>query len=148
MVDVRGAWSTAQLEAFLDEATVPLRLAARSPSDHPWIVPLWFVYRDGDFHCATGRSADVVDFLDRDDRLGFDVSTNDPPYRGVRGAGEATIEPDPDKALLRELLERYLGGTDSALADRLLAADREEVRIAIEPSKLVTWDYSDRMADV
>jgi nitroimidazol reductase NimA-like FMN-containing flavoprotein (pyridoxamine 5'-phosphate oxidase superfamily) len=148
MVDVRGAWSSAQLEAFLDEATVPFRLAARTPSDFPWIVPLWYVYRDGAFHCATGRSADIVGFLDRDDRLGFDVSTNDPPYRGVRGSGEATIEPDPEKELLREVLNRYLGGTESSLADRLLAADREEVRIEIDPSKLVTWDYSDRMADV
>lgn len=148
MVDVRGAWSRAQLESFLDKTTVPLRLAARTRSDYPWIVPLWYVYRAGAFHCAPGRLADVVDFLDRDARLGFDVSTNEPPYRGVRGAGEATVEPDPDKQLLRDVLVRYLGGTDSSLADRLLAADREEVRIEIEPARLVTWDYTDRMADV
>lgn len=148
MVDVRGPWSRDELEAFLDGATVPLRLAARTPSDYPWIVPLWYVYRDGRFLCATGRSADIVEFLERDARVGVDVSTNDPPYKGVRGAGDATIEPDEDKALLREVLTRYLGGTDSSLADRLLGADRAEVRIEIDPTRLVTWDYSDRMADV
>jgi nitroimidazol reductase NimA-like FMN-containing flavoprotein (pyridoxamine 5'-phosphate oxidase superfamily) len=147
MTDVRGPWSRPQLEAFLDEATVPLRLAVRTPAEYPWIVPLWYVHREGAFHCATGRSADVVEFLEADPRLGFDVSTNEPPYRGVRGAGEATIEPDDDKAQLRELLTRYLGGTDSGLAETLLDADREEVRIDIHPDRLVTWDYSDRMAD-
>ncbi len=106
------------------------------------------MYRDGVFDCATGRSADIVEFLDRDARLGFDVSTNEPPSRGVRGAGDATAEPDPDEALLREVLVRYLGGTESSLADRLLAADRSEVRIKIEPSRLVTWDSSDRMVDI
>ena len=42
---------------------------------------------------------------------------------------------------------RYLGGTDSALARRLLDADREEVRIRLDPTRAHTWDYSERMRD-
>lgn len=126
---------------------MPLRLACRTGNGRLWLLALWFTYRDGAFHCATGRQADVVEFLEAHPGVAFEVSVNEPPYRGVRGNGRASIHADPEKSLLGDLLERYLGGTDSALAEGLLAADREEVRIEIEPARLVTWDYSDRMPD-
>jgi nitroimidazol reductase NimA-like FMN-containing flavoprotein (pyridoxamine 5'-phosphate oxidase superfamily) len=109
------------------------------------MLSLWFLYRDGAFWCATSATADVVDYLAADDHVAFEISTNEPPYKGVRGNGTASVEPDDQKALLRELLERYLGGTDSGLADRLLSPDREEVTIRIDPDRLYTWDFSDRM---
>ena len=143
-----GAWDQSETEAFLDSATVPLRLSCHARSDSLWMLSLWFLYRDGAFWCATSASADVVSYLDSDDRVAFEISTNDPPYKGVRGNGTATVDADPEKTLLRELLERYLGGTDSELADRLLSPDREEVTIRIEPNRLYTWDFTDRMADV
>jgi hypothetical protein len=43
------------------------------------------------------------------------------------------------------MLERYLGGTDSELAEILLAPGREEVRIQVEVDRAYTWDFSDRM---
>jgi hypothetical protein len=76
----------------------------------------------------------------------FEISVNAPPYFGVRGAGAASVSPDEEKRLLRSLLERYLGGTDSTLAERLLRPEREEVHIRIEPERLYTWDFSDRMS--
>jgi nitroimidazol reductase NimA-like FMN-containing flavoprotein (pyridoxamine 5'-phosphate oxidase superfamily) len=142
---ISGPWSTDDLEAFLASAVSPLRLACTTPADRLWLVPLWFLYRDDRFLCATGRGADVVDFLEADAHVAFEVSTNEVPYRGVRGNGRATVESDPEKELLTELLERYLGGTDSPLAEQLLAGDREEVRIELDPDRLVTWDYSNRM---
>lgn len=147
MPDPHGPWSRAQLETFLAETRVPLRLACRTPAGRLWVVPMWFTYRDGRFRCATGRRTDVVGFLEADPGVAFDVSTNEPPYRGVRGNGDVTVTPDRDKELLRTLLERYLGGTDSRLAARLLADEREEVCLEIDPARIVTWDYSDRMAD-
>jgi hypothetical protein len=106
--------------------------------------------RDGDspaLRCATSRDADVVRYLEADDGVAFEVSTNEPPYRGVRGNGTATIAPDAEKRLLRSLLERYLGGTDSALARRLLDPEREEVEIRVEPARVHSWDYAGRMRD-
>lgn len=95
--------------------------------------------------CATSAEADVVSYLRETPEVSFEVSTNRPPYAGVRGRGEASIEPDPEKAVLRDLLERYLGGTDSELARTLLREDREEVTITIEPAVVYGWDFSDRM---
>lgn len=139
-----GVWDRARVDEFLESARIPVRLGCRTPADEPWIVTLWFAW-DGAIHCATGADADVVEFIAHDDRVSFDVSTNDTPYRGVRGRGVATVSPDDGKARLRELMERYLGDTDSKLGERLLAADREEVHVRIDPDRLHSWDYSGRM---
>lgn len=148
MTEFRGAWTEAEVEAFLRDATIPVRLATLRPDGSLWLVALWFRYRDGVLECATGADADLVRFLRADDRVAFDVSTNDVPYRGVRGNGTASVAPDEDVAVLRSLVERYLGGTDSRLARRLLDDDREEVRIRVDPAVVFSWDYTERMRDV
>ena len=139
-----GPWDRDRVEEFLERATVPVRIGCRTPSDTPWIVSLWFSW-DGAINCATSADADLVDLLAHDDHVSFEVSTNDPPYKGVRGRGHAEVTVDEEKALLRSLLERYLGGTDNEVGDRLLRPDREEVCVRIEPERLHTWDYSERM---
>ncbi len=143
-----GAWSKSGAESYLRGRTIPIRLACRTPSGGLWMLSLWYRYRDGAFHCATSADADIVRYLRSDPGVTFEVSDNEPPYKGVRGAGTVTIEPDEGKTQLRELLERYLGGTDNDLAARLLDADREELHIRIEPTKLYSWDFTDRMADI
>ena len=80
----------------------------------------------------TGASATVVEYLREDPEVAFETSTNDLPYRGVRGAGTTSIAPGEDKTVLRSLIERYLGDTDSQLANYLLSPDRDEVRITID----------------
>jgi nitroimidazol reductase NimA-like FMN-containing flavoprotein (pyridoxamine 5'-phosphate oxidase superfamily) len=147
MSTVTGDWSRAQMTAFLEDATIPIRLSCHTPSGGLWMLSLWYRYRDGRFEMATGANADVVRYLRKDDGVAFEVSTNEVPYRGVRGAGEASIEADEEKTVLRSLIERYLGGTESRLARSLLSTDREEVRIVVEPTRLYTWDFSERMAD-
>lgn len=144
-MDPTGSWNRETTESFLRSETIPIRLSCRRPGDELWMLSLWYRYRDGALWCATSANADVVDYLSRDDRVAFEISTNEPPYKGVRGNGTASVDTDVDKALLKDLLERYLDGTDSPLAKRLLSPDREEVRIRIEPSRIYTWDFSDRM---
>ncbi|GGM55275.1 nitroimidazol reductase NimA-like FMN-containing flavoprotein (pyridoxamine 5'-phosphate oxidase superfamily) [Halarchaeum rubridurum] len=146
MTEFRGAWDEAGVADFLRDATVPIRLTTHRPDGTMWTVTLWFAYEDGTFACATGANADVVRFLRADDAVAFDVSVNDPPYYGVRGTGTVTVEPDEEKTLLRSLITRYLGGTDSELARSLLDADREEVRVEIDPAEVYSWDYTERMS--
>jgi nitroimidazol reductase NimA-like FMN-containing flavoprotein (pyridoxamine 5'-phosphate oxidase superfamily) len=144
---LKGAWTRDEMAAFLDDATIPIRLGCVTPAGGLWMLSLWYEYRDDAFHCATAASADVVTYLESDPRVSFEVSVNEPPYKGVRGYGHATIEPDPEKTQLRTLLQRYLGGTDSPLADRLLDESREEVTIRIDPRKCYSWDYTGRMGN-
>lgn len=145
MVRVTGAWSRSEAEAFLETTTVPIRLACHTPAGGLWMLSLWYRYDEGTIACATSADAEIVRYLRHDPGVAFEVSVNQPPYRGVRGAGTARIEPDSEKTLLRALFDRYLGGTDSELAETLLAEEREEVRILIDPERLYSWDFSDRM---
>jgi hypothetical protein len=140
-----GPWSPERTREYLTERTIPVRVATRTPDGRLWMLSLWYLLRDGALWCATSASADVVAFIEDDPGVAFEVSENEPPYMGVRGSAEATLRPDSDKRLLRELMTRYLGGTDSPLARRLLDADREEVGIRLEPTRTHTWDYSERM---
>jgi nitroimidazol reductase NimA-like FMN-containing flavoprotein (pyridoxamine 5'-phosphate oxidase superfamily) len=166
---VTGPWSRSRLDDFLLETQFPVRLGCRTPGGHPWMLSLWYAWGDGDaiddaagdstavdadaddsreILCATSADADVVTFLRNDPEISFEISTNEMPYRGVRGRGVADIETDTDKRLLRSLFDRYLGGTDNELATHLLSPDREEVRIRVTPKRLHSWDFSSRMADV
>jgi len=149
MTAYTGEWDRAGVTAFLADATVPVRVACRTPAGGLWMLSLWYRFDADDetLVCATSAAADVVEYLRDDDGVAFEVSTNDPPYRGVRGSGRATITPDEDKAVLRGLLERYLGGTDSTLAERLLAPERDEVAIRIDPARLYSWDFTERMQE-
>jgi nitroimidazol reductase NimA-like FMN-containing flavoprotein (pyridoxamine 5'-phosphate oxidase superfamily) len=147
MTDFAGIWDETEVAEFLGGATIPIRLATTTPSGHLWMVSLWFRHREGWFECATKADARLVEYLRADPEVAFEVSTNEMPYRGVRGRGQATVDPDEDKATLRALIERYLGGTDSELAEWLLDPAREEVRIRIDPAKVYSWDFSDRMTE-
>ena len=129
----------------LVHAAIPVRIACRTPGGGLWMLSLWYRYRDGHLECATGANADVVRYLREDPAVAFEISTNEPPYRGVRGAGSVTITPDEDKETLRSLVDRYLGDTNSALAEQLLSPEREEVRLTLDIDRAYTWDFSSRM---
>lgn len=145
MAKVAGAWDQDQVVDFLTESRIPVRLATQRGDGSLWMVALWYRFRNEFFECATWKNADIVRFLRSDSEVAFEVSTNQPPYRGVRGNGTAAMAPDENKETLRALIERYLGGTDSSLAQWLLSDLREEVRIRIQPHELYSWDYADRM---
>lgn len=81
-------------------------------------------------------------------QVAFDVSTNDLPYRGVRGRGRATCRTAADNSQLEELLTRYLGNTEGQLAEWLLSRTGNESVITIEPTWLTSWDFSKRMQDL
>lgn len=148
MTNFTGAWTADEVTSFLQETTVPIRIATRRSDGSLWPVTVWYRYRDGVFECATQESADLVSILKKNKTVGIDVSTNDVPYSGVRGTGTATISRDGGRDVLSDLVQRYLGGTDSSLAERLLTEDREEVLIRIDPDEIYSWDYSDQMNDV
>jgi nitroimidazol reductase NimA-like FMN-containing flavoprotein (pyridoxamine 5'-phosphate oxidase superfamily) len=144
----KGPWSTDQIERFVRESRIPLRLACNGAAGHPVLVSLWFVPLGGKLWCATQRTARVASLLARDPRCAFEVSLETPPYCGVRGPGIATLHEDRGEEILRMLIERYLGDSTSRLARFLLARAERETAIAIEPRMLVSWDYRERMRDV
>lgn len=93
MTTFRGAGTPDEADAFLGEVTIPIRLATHRPDGSLWLVALWYRYRDGSFERATRTNADVVGFLRDDAEVASDVSTNRPPYRGIRGTGPRRSRP-------------------------------------------------------
>lgn len=142
MAKLSGAWSQTQLEEFLAEASILIRLSVHRGDGSLWVVALWYRYQHGAFECATPADAAVVTFLRNDSAVAFDVSTNHPPYRGVRGHGSAAQSPDEGKETLRAVIDRFDGKTTSSLAEQLLIDAGDVIRIRIQPLEMYSWDYS------
>ena len=142
-----GPFGREQVEAFLDGAVIPLRLAAVAPSGWPVVVSLWFA-RDGEtLVCATQESSPLVTAVRAEGRCGFEVAGCSPPYHGVRGRATVTVEPDRDLATLRRLVQRYLGSTEGRFAGWLLGRTTPEVVLRLHPVEVSSWDYRGRMQD-
>ena len=135
-------------ESYLKAARIPLRLACTTKSGWPVAVSLWFQYQSGRVFCATQKSARVVSYLQNEPRCGFEIAADLPPYCGVRGQAIATIDDETGGVVLEQLLVRYLGGTNNALARNLLSKRETEVAIVLKPVRTFTWDFSSRMVDV
>lgn len=145
-VTSKGPWSESQIEQFLGELVIPLRLACVGADGFPRVVSVWFLYRDGCFLSVSHQDAQLVALLRADGKVGFEVAPEQPPYRGVRGQGLATLTSGGAGEVLDAVLQRYLGGTDSGLAQWLLSRRDEEVLIRIEPARFFSWDYRERMS--
>jgi len=133
---------------YLMEATVPLRLACVTSSGWPIIISLWYVYQDGKLYCATRKSAKILRHIRSKMKCAFEVSNNEPPYRGVRGKGTVTLRQGRGEDMLRLLISRYLKSVDSHFAKRLLAKSQDEIVIEIEPEKTYSWDFTKRMRSI
>ncbi len=135
-------------EEYLRTIRIPLRLSCATQSGWPMIVSLWFFYQQGKIFCATQNSAKVVSYLQNEPRCAFEISADLPPYCGLRGQAIASIDEAIGGAILEQLLKRYLGGTDNALARSLLAKSDTEVALILEPKNVYTWDFSSRMSNI
>lgn len=142
-----GAWSGARIATFLASARIPLRLSMTGRKG-ALIVPVWFEYRDGSFYSCSPSDSLLVNTLRENPEVAFDVSTNDLPYRGVRGRGVARCTGLPDRNVLERLLARYLGSTDNELSRWLLNRTEEESLIEVDVHWLTSWDFSERMRDI
>jgi hypothetical protein len=55
------------------------------------------------------------------------------------------IEPDEGLVVLRRLVERYLGDSETPFARWLLGRSVQEVVLRLGPETISSWDYSARM---
>ncbi len=124
---------------------VPLRLACRNRDGWPVLASLWFLPEGGRLWCATPASAQVVRWLEAEPRCGFEVSTNDVPYRGVRGRAVAQLDASRGDEILRRLVARYLGSEETPFARWLLSRGLPEMAISLAPESVTRWDFSRRM---
>ena len=135
-------------QTYLDGIRIPLRLACKTKSGWPVVVSLWFLYKDGALYCATQESARIVNHLSENPECAYEISSDHPPYCGIRGQARAVINDQRGVEILEELIERYIGDCDNPLAKKLLENQNNEVAIIIKPVNVFSWDFSPRMRDV
>lgn len=141
-----SAWSASEIESFLHQAEIPVRLACLAANGAPLICSVWYLYDDNAIWCATQRDARLVSWLRADPRCAFEVAGDNAPYRGVRGQGQAALSAADGPAVLGRLIDRYLGTRDSGFARWLLSRQHDEVAIRIAPEWMTSWDFTRRMA--
>lgn len=139
-----GPWTWEEAGSFLNTATVPMRLAANTDSGFPTVTPLWFLWQEGVLWAASKPDAGIVRLLRKDGRCAFDISVETPPYYGIRGQGKASVLPD-GLAVLQTLLDRYVGEEKPGFRAWLLARSQDECAIRIEPARMTSWDFRQRM---
>ncbi len=146
---IRGPWSEQQISTYLQESIIPARLAVNTPVGMPLVLSLWFLQRDGAIWCACNKAARVVTLLRENPRCGFEIASDIPPYRGVRGQGTVRLDAPGGAEVLAALLARYKIAPQSRLATTLskAAASDNEIAICIDPAWMTSWDFSARMAD-
>lgn len=143
-LDVTGPWDFPEISTFLAQAVIPIRVAS-SGSRGPIVQSLWFDYDQDALWCATQASSLLVKRLTANNEIGFEVSGDDAPYRGVRGTGVASIHPELAGEVLHRLIKKYQGDAETDLSQWLLSRLDKEVAIKITAMTLATWDFSGRM---
>ncbi len=139
-----SAWTFEQIETYLHDTVIPVRLASLSDGA-PLVSSLWYLYEEGALWCATRPDAKLIEWLAAAPRCGFEIAGDQMPYKGVRGQGVATLHAEAGEAVLLRLIDRYVQDRNSDFARWLIARSEGEVAVKIVPDWLTSWDFSGRM---
>ena len=142
---IRGPWNESEIESFLHEARIPIRVAVPRADGGLLVVSVWYAFEGRALWCATARESLLARLIREQRRCGFEVAGDQPPYRGVRGHGAVSVVPERGDEMLRRLADRYLGQEYARFTEWLLTRNEVEVAIRIEPTVLTSWDYAARM---
>ena len=142
---IRGPWDRVTIERFLEQAVLPIRLAYNGAGGFPVVASHWFLKMDNQIVCAIQRDSYTAKLVRKNPHCGFEISGDQPPYRGVRGQALAHLEKQMGPEILERLIDRYLGEEDNQLASWLRSRSQNETAIYLTPTTLSAWDYRPRM---
>jgi PPOX class probable F420-dependent enzyme len=135
-----------EAEKFL-ESKLNLHIASIDEKGEPNIQPVWFFYDkdQGKLLITTSKLAKKTENLRNKPTIYFCIDDQNPPYKGVKGKGIATIMEDPNRIVPQadKISMKYLGTLDHPAAKEM--ADRskkgEGVLVEISPKFFSTWDF-------
>lgn len=141
----KSRWNETRIVEFLENSNFPIRISFLDESNEPHICSLWYKYGEGELLSASHKNSFLIRQLMNKKIIAFEVSSNEYPYKGVRG--KATIELSTINAntVLRDLISKYLGSGNAQLSSWLMSRTDDEYVIRIIPSTINSWDFSDRM---
>ena len=135
-----------EVNKFL-ENKLNLQLATIDSKGDPNIQPVWFYYDKSaeKLWINTSKSARKTQNIKKRSTIYFSIDDENPPVRGVKGKGTATIVDDMDMVLPmgEKICMKYLGTLDHQIAKMIFEESKqgEVVLIQITPKFFSTWDY-------
>ena len=130
------------------DTKIPIRIGFIKSNGYPSIISLWYIDIDGKIYCATQKTAKIIQYLETNPSCGFEIASDQPPYKGSRGEGIVKIIPSKGPEILKILIKKYLGEKESTLSKFLLSHCKNEIAIEITPTKIFHYDYSKRMKGI
>jgi PPOX class probable F420-dependent enzyme len=135
-----------EAEKFL-ESKLNLQLATIDEKGYPNIQPVWFYYdKDAEkLWINTSKSSKKTQNIRKRPTMYFSIDDENPPVRGIKGRGIATIIEDPK--LVAPMVDRislkYLGTLDHPIAKMISEETKrgEVVLVEIGPKFFSAWDY-------
>lgn len=146
-INSKSQWNESEIRDFLKSSNIPMRLSFVNKNNEPMICSLWFTFNDDSLWSASHENAYVISQLKNNSKVSFEVSTNDYPYKGVRGKANVELSKLNANNVLAELIAKYLDSRNSRLASWLMSRVNEEYVLKITPSIINSWDFSDRMQE-
>ena len=143
----KSAWNQQELRDFLVSSKIPIRISVLD-DEYPLICSVWFECLDEKLVIVSHEDSKLAKTLLRQRKCGFEIATNDPPYKGVRGKADVVAEAEGSGDTLRRVIQRYLGGTNQKLASWLLSRVEHEVKFTLHPTWVTSWDYGERMEQI
>ena len=130
------------------DTKIPIRIGFIKSNGYPSIISLWYIDIDGKIYCATQKTAKIIQYLETNPSCGFEIASDQPPYKGSRGEGIVKIIPSKGPEILNLLIKKYLGEKESTLSKFLRGHSQNEIAIEITPTKIFHYDYSKRMSGI
>ncbi len=115
---------------------------------YPNIHPTWYYFDESsnNIYVATSKHSKKVSNLKRNPSIYFCIDDPNPPYKGVRGKGNARISENINNniSIAEKIMLKYLGSLEHQMAKTLMDLVRkgDEISIEITPEYFSTWDYS------
>jgi nitroimidazol reductase NimA-like FMN-containing flavoprotein (pyridoxamine 5'-phosphate oxidase superfamily) len=135
-----------EAERFL-ESKLNLQLATIDNQGEPNIQPVWFYYnKDSEkLLITTSKLSKKIQNLRNKSTIYFSIDDENPPYKGIKGKGTATLIEDPDKTISQgdRISMKNLGTLDHPIANMISEGSKrgDNVVIEISPKFFSTWDY-------
>ena len=119
-----------------------LRLATVDKKGMPHIIPVWYLYKNGNFYVGTNTSTKKAKNVKKNPKVSFCVDLGvHSPIIGVMGIGNAKLilRKNDVARIAKKVLLRYFKSLNNRSAQELLS--QTDCIIKIVPKKITSWKF-------
>lgn len=134
-----------ELQTFLDQPGILVRIATVDDDGMPRAVPTWFIHRDGEIFFTPRAASVFLGNLRRDPRVGLTIDEDPLPYRKVTVQGTTRLvhdvgEDDVWRELYRQIAYRYVPAEEAdAYVQNTIDQPRALLAVSLAGSRVTTW---------